>query len=140
MWYASKKRDTSTRRVSLGNLLVVGLPLLRARGLFTVSASLRKSCLILRVVAGMTSKLPSDSQGLKSVPCQGQIPWPQVLIVNSYNPQPRTSATKLHSYSLELSPVLSIFFSVACPLKIFFFNLYWRIVDLQGCVRCRCNM
>ena len=42
MSYASRKRDTRTRRDSLRNLLVVGLALLRARGLFTVSESLRK--------------------------------------------------------------------------------------------------
>lgn len=68
MSYASRKRDTRTRRDSLRNLLVVGLALLRARGLFTVSESLRKSCLVLRAVAGMTSKLPPDCQGLQACP------------------------------------------------------------------------
>ena len=42
MWQASRETDPSTRCEYLGNLLVVGLPLLRARGPFIVSVSLQK--------------------------------------------------------------------------------------------------
>ena len=59
------------------------------------------------------------ARGCKSVPCQGQIPRPQALTVDSYNPQGHLQQISTHTH-LNCPPCFQFFFS-GMPIKKNFF-------------------